>query len=100
MFESKNTMIMDSGVAKWNVLINGTDIKSGDNFIVDTVNIDSSDLCIFEEAEESCPVRYHNTLTAVLPNRKADVSFLRVSRENHPCPQQTLCHGFRKLHLR
>ena len=34
---------MDSGVAKWNVLINGTDIKSGDNFIVDTVNIDSSD---------------------------------------------------------
>ena len=43
LFESKNTMIMDSGVAKWNVLINGTDIKSGDNFIVDTVNIDSSD---------------------------------------------------------
>lgn len=43
LFESKNTMIMDSGVAKWNVLINGTDIKSGDNFIVDTVNIGSSD---------------------------------------------------------
>lgn len=43
LFESKNTMIMDSSVAKWNVLINGTDIKSGDNFIVDTVNIDSSD---------------------------------------------------------
>ena len=43
LFESKNTMIMDSGVVKWNVLINGTDIKSGDNFIVDTVNIDSSD---------------------------------------------------------
>ena len=25
LFESKNTMIMDSSVAKWNVLINGTE---------------------------------------------------------------------------
>lgn len=43
LFESKNKMIMDSNIAKWNVLINGLDIKSGNNFIVDTINIENSD---------------------------------------------------------
>lgn len=42
LFESKNKMIMDSNIAKWNVLINGLDIKSGNNFIVDTINIENS----------------------------------------------------------
>lgn len=43
LLESKNKMIMDSNIAKWNVLINGLDIKSGNNFIVDTINIENSD---------------------------------------------------------
>ena len=43
LLETKNKMSVNPSIAKWNVLINGTDIKSGDNFIVDTVNIDSSD---------------------------------------------------------
>ena len=42
----------------------------------------------------------HHAITATYSNKKADVSFSRVSQENHPCPQQTLCHGFQKLHLR
>ena len=43
LFESNNVMIMDNNVAKWNVLINGTDIKSGENFNVDSINIVEGD---------------------------------------------------------
>lgn len=39
LFESKNIMSTNSNIAKWNVLINGTDIKSGENFVVDSINI-------------------------------------------------------------
>lgn len=43
LFESKNTMVVESGTAKWNVLINGTDITSNDEFVVDNINILNSD---------------------------------------------------------
>ena len=39
LFESKNVMVADTNIAKWNVLINGTDIKSGENFTVDTITV-------------------------------------------------------------
>lgn len=39
LFESKNIMNTNTNIAKWNVLINGTDIKSGENFVVDSINI-------------------------------------------------------------
>lgn len=39
LFESKNIMSTNTNIAKWNVLINGTDIKSGENFVVDSINI-------------------------------------------------------------
>lgn len=42
LFESKNKMIMENGIAKWHILINGTDIKSGEKFIIDKVNIINS----------------------------------------------------------
>ena len=43
LFESKNIMNTNTNIAKWNVLINGTDIKSGENFVVNSVNIVGSD---------------------------------------------------------
>ena len=39
LFESNNVMVADTNIAKWNVLINGTDIKSGENFTVDTITV-------------------------------------------------------------
>lgn len=43
LFESKNIMNTNTNIAKWNVLINGTDIKSGENFVVNSINIVGSD---------------------------------------------------------
>ena len=35
LFESKNVLNVDSNIAKWNVFINGTDIKKNETFVVD-----------------------------------------------------------------
>lgn len=45
LLETKNKMSVNPSIAKWNVLINGTDIKTGERFIVDSVNFgDSTDV--------------------------------------------------------
>ena len=38
LFESKNVLNVDSNIAKWNVFINGTDIKKNKTFVVDKMN--------------------------------------------------------------
>ena len=42
LLETKNKMSVNPSVAKWNVLINGTDIKTGENFSVNSVNLSDS----------------------------------------------------------
>ena len=39
LFESKNVLNVDSNIAKWNVFINGTDIKKNETFVVDKINL-------------------------------------------------------------
>lgn len=39
LFESNNTLSIDNNIARWNVLINGSDIKYNDTFVVDKVNL-------------------------------------------------------------
>ena len=39
LFESDNTLSVDNNIARWNVLINGSDIKYNDTFVVDKVNL-------------------------------------------------------------
>lgn len=43
LFESENTLSVDNNIAKWNVFINGSDIKYNDTFIVDKVNLIDND---------------------------------------------------------
>lgn len=43
LFESKNVLNVDSNIAKWNVFINGTDIKKNETFIVDKINLINND---------------------------------------------------------
>ena len=42
LLETKNKMSVNPSIAKWNVLINGTDIKTGENFSVNSVNLSDS----------------------------------------------------------
>ena len=42
LLETKNKMSVNPSIAKWNVLINGTDIKTGENFTVNSVNLSDS----------------------------------------------------------
>lgn len=42
LFESENKMEVSQSVAKWNVIINGTDIKKGKKFVVDKVNVEDN----------------------------------------------------------
>lgn len=42
LLETKNKMSVTPTIAKWNVLINGTDIKSGENFVVNSINAGAS----------------------------------------------------------
>ena len=39
LFESKNVLNVDSNIDKWNVFINGTDIKKNETFVVDKINL-------------------------------------------------------------
>ena len=39
LFESKTVLNVDSNIAKWNVFINGTDIKKNETFVVDKINL-------------------------------------------------------------
>lgn len=43
LFESENTLLVDSDIARWNVVINGSDIKYNDTFVVDKVNLIDND---------------------------------------------------------
>ena len=43
LFESKNTLSVDSNIAKWNILVNGTDIKNSETFVVDKINLVNND---------------------------------------------------------
>lgn len=43
LFESKNVLNVDSNIAKWNVFINGTDIKKNETFVVDKINLINND---------------------------------------------------------
>lgn len=43
LFESKNVMTMENNLAKWQVLINGTNVTSNKKFVVDTINVTNSD---------------------------------------------------------
>ncbi len=43
LFESENTFLVDSDIARWNVVINGSDIKYNDTFVVDKVNLVDND---------------------------------------------------------
>lgn len=42
LLETKNKMSVNPSIAKWNVLINGTDIKTGENFTINSVNLSDS----------------------------------------------------------
>ena len=42
LFESKNVLNVDN-IAKWNVFINGTDIKKNETFVVDKINLINND---------------------------------------------------------
>lgn len=43
LFESKKVLNVDSNIAKWNVFINGTDIKKNETFVVDKINLINND---------------------------------------------------------
>ena len=42
LLETKNKMSVNPSIAKWNVLINGPDIKTGENFTINSVNLSDS----------------------------------------------------------
>lgn len=42
LLESKNKIEMNQTLAYWNVVINGTDIKSGEKFVVDKINVEDN----------------------------------------------------------
>ena len=43
LFESNNKMSVQQSTAKWNILINGTNIKSEEKFVVNSVNVEDNE---------------------------------------------------------
>ena len=43
LFESNNKMPVQQSTAKWNILINGTNIKSEEKFVVNSVNVEDNE---------------------------------------------------------
>lgn len=43
LFESNNKMSVQQSTAKWNILINGTNIKSAEKFVVNSVNVEDNE---------------------------------------------------------
>lgn len=43
LFESNNKMSVEQSTAKWNILINGTNIKSEEKFVVNSVNVENNE---------------------------------------------------------
>lgn len=43
LFESNNKMSVQQSIAKWNILINGTNIKSEEKFVVNSVNVEDNE---------------------------------------------------------
>ncbi len=43
LFESNNKMSVQQSTAKWNILINGTNIKSEEKFVVNSVNVENNE---------------------------------------------------------
>lgn len=43
LFESNNNLIVESSVGKWNIIVNGTNIKNSETFTVNSINIVDSD---------------------------------------------------------
>lgn len=43
LFESNNNLIVESSVGKWNIMVNGTNIKNSETFTVNSINIVDSD---------------------------------------------------------
>lgn len=41
LFESKNIIVSEANIAKWDILINGTDIKSEEKFTVNTITLET-----------------------------------------------------------
>lgn len=43
LLESKNKLEVSQNLAKWEIIINGTDIKSGEKFVVDRINVEDNE---------------------------------------------------------
>lgn len=43
LFESNNNLIVESSVGEWNIMVNGTNIKTSETFTVNSINIVDSD---------------------------------------------------------